>query len=209
MQNASIELDAKAKVEQFQEQIVKALNFAHQAHYRVFRKGTFKTQGIVPYIVHPLDVLRRLESWGWTQDLEVLQAALLHDVVEDTTIKAEEIENRFGKTVRLFVEELSFRDKEEGESSHLYQEAKSAHLGEFKKKHLGSLVIKLSDRLCNVEDYLRDPLGTNTAYAKKYFNRAGGLFQAMLDRKSEFEQTRWHRMYEDYKQVKGTIDLIF
>jgi GTP pyrophosphokinase len=54
-----------------------------------------------PYIVHPVAVAQILLSLQ--PDLATLQAALLHDVTEDTEIKLEEIEKIFGSEVAKLV----------------------------------------------------------------------------------------------------------
>ena len=55
----------------------KAIEFAVKAHGGMFRKG-----GSIPYIVHPLEVAA--SAVGFTDDPEILAAAVLHDTVEDT-----------------------------------------------------------------------------------------------------------------------------
>ena len=70
------------------------LKYASQKH-----AGQFRIFG-EPYIIHPLNVF--LTASKFTDDQDVLQAALLHDVVEDTDATAEEIEQKFGsKTASL------------------------------------------------------------------------------------------------------------
>lgn len=163
-----------------QQEINRAFDFAYNAHKNIFRKDD-----VTPYVIHPLDVLRKLQMWGWNDNIEVAQAALLHDVVEDTPISLETIEENFGKEVANIVNNLTFRDKKENESNQDYQNAKSAHLAEFKDKPVLSLVIKVADRICNIDDFLRSK---NVNYAVKYYKRAAGLFQAVRDRKDEIIQ---------------------
>ena len=70
----------------------KAIIFAVKAHAGMVRKGTD-----IPYIVHPMvaaSIAARI-----TSDQEVLSAAVLHDVVEDTPTTLEQIEAAFGKRV--------------------------------------------------------------------------------------------------------------
>lgn len=53
--------------------------FAHRGQTRKYRDGNERT----PYIEHPLRVALRILRWGST-DAELVCAALLHDVVEDS-----------------------------------------------------------------------------------------------------------------------------
>ena len=74
------------------ELVTKATFFAAKAHDGMKRK-TNKN----PYILHPMEVAAIAGTMSETQ--EVIAAALLHDVVEDAGIKAEEVEAEFGKRV--------------------------------------------------------------------------------------------------------------
>ena len=77
--------------------VTKAVKFAAEAHDGMERKKD-KT----PYILHPLEAAVIVGTM--TTDSDVISAALLHDVVEDTEITIEEIEEKFGSRVRFLVE---------------------------------------------------------------------------------------------------------
>lgn len=79
------------------DKVTKAIEFAAKAHDGMIRKKD-KT----PYILHPLEAAVIVGSM--TEDREVISAAVLHDVVEDTDITIEEIEEKFGSRVRALVE---------------------------------------------------------------------------------------------------------
>ena len=72
--------------------IRKAIEFAMDAHADATRKGKSR-----PYILHPLEAMNIAASL--TEDEEVLAAAVLHDVVEDTDVKEAEIREVFGDRV--------------------------------------------------------------------------------------------------------------
>jgi (p)ppGpp synthase/HD superfamily hydrolase len=74
----------------------KAIKFAHDAHATQTRKYTEE-----PYIIHPIMVMKLLQSLNYHED--VLCAALLHDVIEDTEITLPIIEKEFGPTVAEYV----------------------------------------------------------------------------------------------------------
>ena len=63
----------------------------------VLHQGRTRRMSDVPYILHPLEVAQILSTM--TDDLEVLAAGVLHDVVEDTDGTLAEIERRFGERV--------------------------------------------------------------------------------------------------------------
>jgi (p)ppGpp synthase/HD superfamily hydrolase len=62
-----------------------------------------------PYHTHPQAVAELLRSYG-VDDAEVLAAAYLHDVLEDTPVSRDELVERFGEPVTRLVEELTSPD---------------------------------------------------------------------------------------------------
>ncbi len=76
--------------------IEKGYNIAMRAH-----EGQLRKSG-EPYIIHPLSVAIILADLQL--DKETITAGLLHDVVEDTILTKEEIEEMFGKDVALLVD---------------------------------------------------------------------------------------------------------
>src|SRR5690606_19505770 len=83
--------------------LLTALHFAAEKH-RLQRR---KDPDASPYINHLIEVASLLSNTGGVSDLDLLQAAVLHDVLEDTDTTADELEARFGKRVRLLVEEVT------------------------------------------------------------------------------------------------------
>ena len=86
--------------------INKAMKFAAQAH-----DGQYRRDKKTPYIIHPMRVYNHLATHGET-NIAVLTAALLHDVVEDTSATLEEIEKVFGTKVATIVDLLTHRDED-------------------------------------------------------------------------------------------------
>lgn len=78
------------------ERVDRAVALAKKAH-----DGQFRRTG-EPYIVHPLAVKKILEEWGMDEDTVI--AGILHDVVEDTDVKLEEIKDEFGESVAFLVD---------------------------------------------------------------------------------------------------------
>jgi len=101
-----------------------------------------------PYISHPLAVAEILA--GWHLDGQALMAALLHDVMEDTSVTKAQISDTFGKPVAELVDGLSKLDKIE------FQSAEDAQAENFRKMLLAMardvrvILIKLADRLHNM-----------------------------------------------------------
>ena len=83
-------------------QILRAAVFAAEKHQSQRRKG----QDAAPYINHPLAVAETLARHGFT-DPVVMQAALLHDTIEDTETSEAELEREFGGEVARLVMEVT------------------------------------------------------------------------------------------------------
>ena len=83
--------------------LLEALHFSATKHSEQRRKDKEAS----PYINHPIRVPQLLASEGDVIDLVTLQAAILHDSVEDTYTTLEEIECHFGPGVRRVVEEVT------------------------------------------------------------------------------------------------------
>ncbi|MCZ2414274.1 MAG: HD domain-containing protein, partial [Burkholderiales bacterium] len=81
------------------ERIREAWRFSDEAHL-----GQFRSSG-EPYISHPIAVAEILA--GWKLDADSLMAALLHDVIEDTTVAKQILIERFGPHVAELVDGLS------------------------------------------------------------------------------------------------------
>src|SRR5688572_13416319 len=86
-----------------------AYRFSEAAH-----AGQTRQSG-EPYISHPLAVTEILA--GWHMDSQALMAALLHDVMEDTSVTKDEISDTFGRPVAELVDGLSKLDKIEFQSA--------------------------------------------------------------------------------------------
>lgn len=82
--------------------IEKARVFATAAHGAVGQKRKYTGE---KYIVHPLAVSKIVASV--IDDPEVISAALLHDVVEDTSVTLGDISSEFGPRVASLVESLT------------------------------------------------------------------------------------------------------
>ena len=77
-------------------------HYADHAHHGQYRKYTGD-----PYIIHPIEVAKRAAEFFKGTDFkyktEIVSAAYLHDVVEDTPIQIEEISKLFGNQVAKYV----------------------------------------------------------------------------------------------------------
>src|SRR6202043_2940771 len=120
--------------------ILAALNFAAQKHSRQRRKDSEAS----PYINHPIAVAEVLSRIGGISDLPTLQAAILHDTIEDTDTSAPELEHTFGQEVCFFVQELTDDKRLPKEERKRLQVEHALNLSRPAK------LIKIGDKICNV-----------------------------------------------------------
>ena len=147
------------------EAVIKAANFAAIKHKDQKRKNKTGT----PYINHPIGVANILTSEGEIIDSIVLQAALLHDTVEDTETSISEIGEIFGEKVQSIVAEVT-DDKSLPKEKRNEMQIETA----FKKSPEANLV-KLADKLHNLrslDDVDGVPVGWEEERVKQYFQWA-------------------------------------
>ena len=123
-------------------QLQAAYEFSEAAH-----DGQFRRSG-EPYISHPVAVASILAQWHL--DSQALTAALLHDVMEDTTVTKGEISDRFGKMVAELVDGVSKLDKIEFESQEQAQAENFRKMFLAMARDVRVILIKLADRLHNM-----------------------------------------------------------
>ena len=118
--------------------ILYAIEFATRKHHGQMRSGTD-----FPYIVHPLDVARLLVEHG-VDDTVTIQAAILHDVIEDTDATYEELVGKFGADVADVVMEVS------DDPTLSKKEAREKVIAEAPTMSLRARLVKLADSTSNV-----------------------------------------------------------
>ncbi|HEX5420938.1 MAG TPA: HD domain-containing protein [Gammaproteobacteria bacterium] len=121
--------------------------FAAEKHRDQRRKGARAS----PYINHPIAVAELLAVVGGISDAAALEAAVLHDTIEDTQTTAEELENAFGAEVRGLVVEVTDDKKLPKEERKRKQIEHAPHLSGRAK------AIKIADKICNVRDMADAP----------------------------------------------------
>jgi GTP diphosphokinase / guanosine-3',5'-bis(diphosphate) 3'-diphosphatase len=123
-------------------QLESAYQFSDSAH-----QGQFRMTGD-PYISHPVAVSQILVEWRL--DGQALTAALLHDVMEDTSVTKDDIEGRYGKVVAELVDGVSKLDKFQFESQEHEQAENFRKMLLAMARDVRVILIKLADRLHNM-----------------------------------------------------------
>jgi guanosine-3',5'-bis(diphosphate) 3'-pyrophosphohydrolase len=124
-----------------------ALHFAADRH----RDKKRKDEGASPYINHPIAVAELLARVGGVTDLALLQAAILHDTIEDTDTTRQELAERFGERVAAIVAEVT------DDKSLCKEERKRLQIEHAPGLSVAAKLVKLGDKIANVHDVLETP----------------------------------------------------
>ena len=127
--------------------ILEAVIFAARKHEGQVRKD----EQASPYVTHPLTVTRLIYSTGRIFDQDILIAAILHDTIEDTNTRPEEIQEQFGEDVLALVLEVS-DDKSLDKICRKQRQVINAP-----RLSSSAKIIKLADKIANAHDVLHTP----------------------------------------------------
>ena len=132
------------------ELVSEAIAFAVKAHDGMRRK-----KSDLPYILHPMEAAVIVGTM--TDDQNVIAAAALHDVVEDTGVTIEEIEEKFGKRVKELVAAETEDKRAELPPADTWRIRKEESLAELKNTgDIAVLMVWLGDKLANMRSIYRD-----------------------------------------------------
>lgn len=133
------------------ELVQRAVQFAEAKHEGQFRKYSFQHE---PYIFHPMRVAGIVHLSG--ASTQVVAAAWLHDVLEDTGATKLQVVQACGYAVAALVHMLTNPSKQ-------HPELRRAERKKMDREHLADVsdeakAIKLADRIDNLRDLSVDPL---------------------------------------------------
>ena len=179
----------------------RAVQYAAEKHDAIRRKGT-----ALPYILHPLEAAVIVGTM--TDDQEILSAAVLHDVVEDTSASVDELQRLFGERVAQLVAAESENKRTDRPAADTWQERKEEAIAAIRDtQDLAVKMICLGDKLSNMRSFSRD------------FAEMGQAFYQRFNQKDPQMHRWYHRsiadampelMYTDaWKEYDGLIRQVF
>jgi len=161
----------------FSNYLFNALSYASQMHQNQRRKGSD-----TPYVNHLIDVARLLAEYHMGDDLVLMQAALLHDVVEDTEADMRDVEVIFGQDVASVVAEVT---DDKSLPKHLRKQLVVENCAHWTWR---AKVLKLADLISNVNDVIhRPPTSWDLERQSNYFGWAAQVAQMMAGAHPELE----------------------
>ena len=156
--------------------VLGAKKFAQEKHKNQKRKD-----GVTPYSDHLEGVVNRLKNLGVT-DKDVLCAAWLHDIIEDTDTTFDQISERFGREVAVIVLSLS-KDQYIPKKNREVQ-----YIDQLRESSFQSKIIKLCDISANLKDLANAPISKTqkNKQIKKILHYLRVIKNDISEKKSEY-----------------------
>ena len=173
----------------------RAIIFATRAHSGTYRKGTS-----IPYIVHPIEAAAIVSTM--TDDPDMIAAAVLHDVVEDTDATVEEIRFFFNDHIARLVEAESENKRKDLPPQETWMIRKMETLNFLRNDaDREAKILALSDKLSNIRAIHRDQ---NTVgdklwerFNEKRKDKHGWMYRQVAEALSELQDTFAWQEYDD------------
>lgn len=140
---------------------------AHQDQVRKSTKNSLSPNSEVPYIIHLVSVMNIISQAGGTRNM--ICAACLHDIVEDSSVTIDQVEDEFGKEVASLVLSVTKTDA----IDNLAMNEKAAAIFTLCQKTAGvdGLALKSADLLANLSDLVWEIEESGLGAASKLYGK--------------------------------------
>lgn len=139
------------------EQAIRASSVLHKDQVR---KGATP----FPYVTHPFAVA--MIAADYTNDEEVIIAALLHDTLEDTDYTPEELQDDFGGTVKELVTAVTEQKSDPDHTSR--KESKRAYLKQLREAPHDALIVAAADKIHNIRAMVEEFYDDHSAFVATF-----------------------------------------
>lgn len=186
--------------------IEQAIRAAAVLHRTQLRKGAVP----LPYITHV--VATAFTVMDYTEEEDVVIAALLHDTLEDTDYTVAELQEDFGGTVRDMVETLT-EPTGSPETPNSWKDRKRGYIKQLKQGPEGALIVAAADKIHNfrtiVEDYYEDHARFMQDFGKNFRDRHE-VYQSIANvinsRLRNPIVSEFNHVFEEYKQFVTDVE---
>jgi len=173
--------------------LIQTVDFAAQKHACQKRKGSEES-----YIIHPIGVARILAEEAKVTDLRVLQAAILHDTIEDTDASYKEIRDKFGVEVADIVQEVT------DDKSLPKLERKKHQVAHVKHISREAKLVKMADKIHNLQSV--SPNTWSSERVLGYVAWAQEVVNQGLRGVNDVLEARLDQIFEGYDLGPGILD---
>ena len=173
--------------------LCQATRLAAQAHDGAYRKG-----GRAPYLLHVMETAEIVGTM--TEDEDVLAAAVLHDVLEDTSVTEDELRETVGGHVTELVLAVSENKRREQPAEMTWRLRKQESVERLlKEPRLEVKMIALGDKLSNIRALQRDYGILGEQVWERFNNKSkaeqGWYYQAVTDALQDLNvYPVWHEL---------------
>lgn len=179
----------------------RAVMFAAWAHRGVTRKGSN-----IPYLVHPIEAAAIVAEM--TEDEELIAAAVLHDVLEDTEVTSEELEVYFGERVVHYVSGESEDKRRHLPPEDTWKLRKQETIDFLREKaDKNAKILALGDKLSNLRSICRDLESVGESLWERFHQKDrtmhGWMHHELADALSELQD------YPAWKEYKRLVEQVF
>lgn len=185
-------------VEGLNAQLYSAYAYAARAHLGQYRKKTR-----VPYFTHIITTMNYAVEL--TREIEVLQAAILHDTVEDTWVTLDDLRKEFGDRVARLVETETENKRRNMPAAQTWEIRKRETIEHLKVASLDAKLIVLADKTANLESIVREQHYLKTEIWNKFNqpdkSKQEWYFRAVREQLMEFCDTSVMRAYDQYLTI--------
>lgn len=173
----------------------RAIIFATRAHSGTYRKGTS-----IPYIVHPIEAAAIVSTI--TDDPDMIAAAVLHDVVEDTDATVDEIRLFFNERIANLVEAESENKRKNLPPQETWMIRKMETLEFLRNKaDRDAKILALADKLSNMRAIHRDQNIVGDLlwerFNEKDKSKHGWMYRQVAEALSELSDTFAWQEYDE------------
>jgi (p)ppGpp synthase/HD superfamily hydrolase len=140
----------------------RAFDFAARRH-----QGQYRDNGVTPYATHPMRVAMILATVYEVTDERILAAAVMHDLIEDTSVDRDEIAELFDDDIAAWVAAMSKDMRMEHDAREAAYDAQLADAA------WPARLIKLGDVYDNVTDAPEGKRASSIAKAHRAIALAG------------------------------------
>lgn len=178
----------------------RAAVFAAVAHQGVTRKG-----GRIPYLVHPMEAAAIVSEM--TEDQELIAAAVLHDVVEDTEVTLSELQEFFGERIAFYVA-CESEDKRAGIPPEKTWKLRKQEAIEFLRNRAdrGAKMLALADKLSNMRSVARDVELIGDRLWERFHEKDKSMHGWMYRKIAEaLEELKEYPAWQEYDWLVGKV----
>lgn len=179
----------------------RAVLFATAAHSGVTRKGSN-----IPYLVHPIEAAAIVAEM--TEDEELIAAAVLHDVLEDTEVTSQELEMFFGERIVHYVLGESEDKRRHLPPEETWKLRKQETIDFLKEKaDKNAKILALGDKLSNLRSISRDLESIGESLWERFHQKDrtmhAWMYYELVDALSELQE------YSAWKEYKRLVEQVF